>query len=181
MTHTHKQDLLIIPMSVPVAETAISVFIFFFPDLIQGSELVWSWPGPLQPERKGCEAGQRDHPHVQRSLPRLYVLLHPAGQHSQGLRPRHHHPVHHQDFRSAQRGYQVGGWCLGYPLQTEVFISKHVNMNASSAHYILCRIFRILNGNVNTCRLCYLERPGPVSSWEHCLVFVLFVFQFKLF
>lgn len=130
-THTRKQDLVIIPVSVPVVETTISAFIFLFLDLLQGSELIWSWPGPLQPERKGCEAGQRDHQHVHRSLSRLYVLLHPAGQHGQGLRPRHRHPVHHQDFRSAQHSHQVGGWCLCYPPQTTF---SHFHVFLSSFH-----------------------------------------------
>lgn len=109
LNHTHMQmrhSLLITIVSVLVPETTI---MSSSPDLLQGSELFWPWPGPLQPEWKGREAGQRDHPHVHRSLSRLDVLLHPTRQHGQGLRPRHHHPVHHQDFRSARHGYWVGG------------------------------------------------------------------------
>lgn len=93
-----------------------------FTDLLQGGELFWPWAGPLQPEWEGSEAGQRDRPHVHRPLPRLYVLLHLARQHSQGLRPPYHHPVHHQDFRSARSRIMSSTTLL-----TEIFIFKCVN------------------------------------------------------
>lgn len=80
----------------------ILFFILHFSlDLLQGCELFWPWAGPLQPEREGSEAGKWDLPHVHGPLPRLHVLLHLARQHGQRLRPSCHHPVHHQDLRSA--------------------------------------------------------------------------------
>lgn len=117
-------------------------------DLLQGSELFWPWPGPLQPERKGGEAGQRDHPHVHRSLSRLYLLLHPTCQHGQGLRPRHHHPVHHQDFRSAQHG----PW--GGLLTAARYAQKTNKLTLDSCDWSLLSCF-MLDSNV---KICYQSR-----------------------